>query len=111
MSPQLPPSEPEPRPVSGAAAVGGAGRLSGAGDGRGMPPLHPQPLPPQHHLRGEPLAAAGPAGHCEHPDMDLPQGGRGTQELQELKSTPGLQARRPAGPLSPSTPGQPGRCL
>lgn len=58
---QLPPSEPEPRQVSGAAVVGGTGRLPGAGNGRGMPPLHPEPLPPEHHLRGEPLAAAGPA--------------------------------------------------
>lgn len=97
--PQLSPSEPEQRPVSGAAAVGGAGRLPGAGDGRGVPPLHPQPLPSQHHLGGEPLAAAGPAGHCEHPDMDLPEGGRGTQELQELKVHCGLQASRPTGTL------------
>ena len=59
--PQLPPSEPEPRQVSGAAAVGRAGRLPGAGNGRSLPPLHPEPFPPEHHLRGESLAAAGPA--------------------------------------------------
>ncbi|XP_036969432.1 uncharacterized protein ephx4 isoform X1 [Acanthopagrus latus] len=102
---QLSPPQPQPRQVPGAAAVGRAGRLPGAGDGRGVPHLHPESLPSQHHLRGQPLAAAGPARHCEHPHMDLPEGGRGTQKLQELKSHTARPP--PAPPPLPSSPPPP----
>ncbi|XP_027882615.1 epoxide hydrolase 4 isoform X1 [Xiphophorus couchianus] len=97
---QLAPSEPQARQVSGAAAVGRAGRIPGAGDGRGVPPLHQESLPSQYHIRGQPLAAAGPARHCQHPHMDLPEGGRGTQKLQELN--PHRTAPPPNTHLAPS---------
>ncbi|XP_063747149.1 epoxide hydrolase 4 isoform X2 [Eleginops maclovinus] len=58
---QLPPPDAEPCPVSCAAALGGARCLFGAGNGGGMPPLHPESFPSQHHIWGQSLAAAGPA--------------------------------------------------
>lgn len=102
-SSQLPPPEPESCQVSSAAAVGWAGCLLGAGNGRGMPTLHPESFPSQHHLWGQPLAAAGPAWHCQHPHMDLPEGGRGTQKLQELNPQWGLLRHRPPSPPTPGS--------
>ncbi|XP_061682213.1 dihydrolipoyllysine-residue acetyltransferase component of acetoin cleaving system isoform X1 [Syngnathoides biaculeatus] len=81
---QLSAVEPQPGAVAGAAAVGRARRLRRAGDGGGVPGAHPQPLPPQCHLGGQPLAAAGPARHRQHAHVDLPQGGRRAQGSQEL---------------------------
>lgn len=68
---QLPAAQCERGALARAVAVGGAGHVPGAGHGRGLPPLHPQPLPPQHHLRSQPLAAAGPARHRQHAHMDF----------------------------------------